>query len=114
MLGALVVVVSTLATAASQAGSLEVVDYFVGKDEECGPLLESAIRGRITQVIAVKSVFDHGDSELFCTLVIKLEEAATLARYSASANTCSSLLDGAVGGLQTFSTVGDHVCSISE
>lgn len=114
MLGAVVVAVSTLATATSQAGSLEVVDYFAGKDEECGPQVERAVRGRVTQVIAVKNVFDHGDSESFCTLVINLEETATLARYSASASICRPLLNGAVGAPRAFSAVDDHVCSMSE
>lgn len=95
------------------AQTVEITDYYPGKDEACVSAEAQTLRAGLDRIIVIVDVYAESDRELSCTLVVTPDGLAEQRRYSLSGSNCQPLLAGPTGQQLTLTVVKDHVCTAS-
>ena len=108
MKGRLAAALAVLVPATASATSVEIVDYYAGKDELCLSRGNRELDGRLRRLILVTDFYGSGDRETSCTLVIETSDGG-FHRVSASSGRCHTL-DANSADEYRFKIAGDHLC----
>lgn len=94
------------------AETVNLVDYFAGKDEVCGQSKSREVGGLVKRFIEVTDVYSKTDRESYCTVVIVNGNGEQA--FSASPAKCAEVRERLKNNVQNVivDVVNDHICGI--
>jgi hypothetical protein len=92
--------------------SVEIVEYFAGKDELCLEREQEVIDVVLRRLIVILDNHGEGDFEVYCTLVTAQSDGKEERKFSASASSCRPLFLEPPQNEIRLQIVDDHVCEV--